>query len=160
MSIQANPTGDDRYYNNIFVGKGGLTVRGKGAKGRLPVFAGGNVYLKGFAPCASEQNPLPVANHDPRLQLLEENGSWYLTLNLDAGWRRAARRRMIDSSVLGVAKIPNVPYEAPDRTPLTFNTDYFGAKRDAAKPFPGAFERVRNGLIRVKVWPKAPRDVN
>ena len=47
------------------------------------------------------------------------------------------------TELLGKAKIPNLPYENPDGSPLAIDTDYFGKKRDAGNPFPGPFEVSR-----------------
>jgi alpha-N-arabinofuranosidase len=55
---------------------------------------------------------------------------------------------------LGNAKIPNLPFENPDGTPLSIDSDYFGNKRDRINPFPGPFEISAGGAKEYKVWPK------
>ena len=46
-----NPCGDDRFYNNLFVGPGDLSVYDKA---QLPVWMDGNVFLKGAKPSKHE----------------------------------------------------------------------------------------------------------
>ena len=45
--LQKIPGGDDRFYNNIFVGDSGLAPYDKAAQ---PVQMAGNVFLKGAKP--------------------------------------------------------------------------------------------------------------
>ena len=58
------------------------------------------------------------------------------------------------TALLGKAKIPDLPFENADGSPLRIATDYFGKKRDAGNPFPGPFDVVGGGKQTVKVWPK------
>ena len=56
--LHNNPCGDDRYYNNLFVGRGNLSPYDAA---RLPVRMDGNVFLKGAKPCKHEKDPLVAA---------------------------------------------------------------------------------------------------
>jgi alpha-N-arabinofuranosidase len=61
-------------------------------------------------------------------------------------------RLYVTTELLGLAKIPPLPYENADGSPIAVDTDYFGKKRNPQNPFPGPFETPVNGDI--KVWPK------
>ena len=53
----------------------------------------------------------------------------------------------------GKAVIAGAAYEQADGVPLSVDTDYSGARRDQANPFPGHFESVGEGTFDLKVWP-------
>jgi alpha-N-arabinofuranosidase len=137
--------GDDRFYNNIFVAPSGLTVYDEAAR---PVYAEGNVYLNGAAPYANETNSV-IRALDPDIQLTEEGESVSLHITLDPSLR-VPNTSLVTTKRLGLPAVPKVPYESPDGSPLTVDTDYFGKQR-AAKPSPGPFEKPGNGRLTLKV---------
>ena len=63
-----NPYGDDRYYNNLFVRLGDLTLYDSAP---LPATLDGNVYLGGAKPPAREKDPIVRPDFDPGLRLEE-----------------------------------------------------------------------------------------
>lgn len=158
--------GDDRFYNNLFVGDGKVldtASRGDlkalrwissyglwGYDGRpLPLEAGGNVYYHGAEPSAQEPNPVVLA-HDPKVNLTQSDGRFLLRLELGAQRLPAGVARRGTES-LGRAKIPNLGYENADGSRLVVDRDYFGRKRDATKPTTGPFESVKSGTLNLKV---------
>ena len=60
--------------------------------------------------------------------------------------------KTVTSEVLGRAKIPDLPYEQPDGTPLRIGTDYFGKSRKKSNPVCGPFGTVGQAG-EFKVWP-------
>ena len=158
--------GDDRFYNNIFVGYDGLAPYDKAA---LPVQMAGNVFLKGARPSTHEQAPrapggdaLVQPQLDPGIKLVEDKDGVGLNITLDKTWAEKQSRRLVTTDLLGRANIPDLPYEQPDGSPHRIDTDYFGRERNAANPFPGPFELAEDGSQVLKVWPTAalPRDEN
>jgi hypothetical protein len=160
--------GDDRFYNNLFVGDGQTLTserRGNvkelrwisgfglwGYDGReLPLHTGGNVYYHGAEPYVSETSPVTEPKFDPGLRLVQEAGRMQLHLTLGEALRRA-ETMPVTTALLGKAKIPGLPYENPDGSPLKIETDYFGKPRDAAQPTPGPFENPGAGaqVLRVR----------
>jgi len=146
--------GDDRFYNNIFVGGDGEAKRyGLAAydKATRPVYTGGNVYLNGAAPYVNEANYVKQAKSNPDIQIAEKGQSVYLSITLN---RPAAARNatLVTTKRLGLAAVPNVAYENADGTPLTVDRDYFGHKRNATAPSPGPFENPGEGRLTLKVW--------
>ena len=53
-------------------------------------------------------------------------GSWYLKTNL-AECLQDTPEELITTETLGEAFEPEQPFENPDRTPIVFDTDYFGS---------------------------------
>jgi alpha-L-arabinofuranosidase len=144
-----NPDGDVRYYNNLFLGRGGLNSYDQPT---LPVWMAGNVFLKGATPCTQERAPLVKPDFDPALKLTREPDGFYLEINLDKSWAREQKRRMVTTKLLGRAVIPDLPFENPDGSPIRISTDYFGKPRNPGNPFPGPFEISEGGHLRFKVW--------
>lgn len=144
-----NPCGDDRYYNNIFVGRANLEFYDKAA---LPVWMSGNVFLKGARPSQHEADPIVMPETDPGLRLIEKEGVFSLTLTLDKEWKGPKKRQMVTTEILGQAAIPKASYEKPDGTPLNINTDYFGKPRNDSNPTPGPFESLKRGPVTLKVF--------
>lgn len=144
-----NPTGDDRYYNNLFVQRADLHVYDNA---QLPMQMEGNVYLDGAQPSKLEKHPLVRPDFDPRLRLLQKPEGVYLEIVASKIWMGGRRRKLVTSALLGKAIIPGLPYEQPDGSPIRIDTDYFGKSRNE-NPTPGPFEDPGYGDLNVKVWP-------
>ncbi len=145
--LAPNPSGDDRYYNNIFL-TAGLPAYDEA---KLPVFMAGNVFLKGARPSRHESDPIVQPDFAPGIELAEQNNGVYLRLTIDPSWKDAPRR-FVTTKLLEKARIPGLAYENPDASPLKIDADYFGKKRNAAHPTPGPFENPGTGELRLKVW--------
>jgi len=141
--------GDDRFYNNLFVGASGLSPY-DGAT--LPVWMDGNVFLKGATPSQHERNPLVQPDSDPALKLVEKEDGFHLELTFDETWARQRTRPLVTSELLGKAAIPDLPFEQPDGKPIRVTTDYFGKPRNEANPTVGPFENPGTGRLSVRVW--------
>jgi len=147
--LQKIEGGDDRYFNNLFVGPNGLAPYDKAAR---PMQMAGNVFLKGAKAAKAEQNPLAPPEFDPEIKLAEEKDGIYLHITLDKAWCEKQPRQLVTTELLGRAKVPDLPYEQPDGSPLRIDTDYFGKKRPAKNPTPGPFENPGEGKLILKVW--------
>ena len=64
----------------------------------------------------------------------------------------SAKTALVTTEMLGQAKIPGLPYENPDGSPLKVDTDYFGKPRSGESPAAGPFENPGAGPVVVKVW--------
>lgn len=159
--------GDDRFYNNIFVGNGGPPAAGTEADANplrfggyglwvynhceYPLHTGGNVYLKGARAYFKEDGAINLPGADPKPEIVEEGDRVYLRLNLGAEVQKAATKP-VNTELLGKAKIPGLAYENADGSPVSIDSDYLGRKRDAAKPSAGPFENPGEGALKLKVW--------
>ena len=149
--LHNNPSGDNRYYNNIFTRHGGLGMYNSAT---LPVWMGGNVFLKGAKSSKYEASPLLKPDFDPGIKLDEKTDGWYFEISLEREWATEQKRQLVTTALLGKAKIPDLPYENADGAPLKVDDDYFDNKRDTGNPFPGPFEIRQGGKQVFKVWPK------
>ena len=147
--------GDDRVYNNIFIGgihtpemRYGLETYNDA---ELPVWIDGNVYYKGAVPSAKDQDFYTSVNHDPQLELVEDNGSGTLHFSLDPAFFEY-EVSLITGDFLGKAKVPKAPYENADGTALYLDADYFGKRRSADAVVAGPFSIGSAGRCAVKLW--------
>jgi hypothetical protein len=160
--------GDDRYYDNIFVGNGEkLTSDRKGNLKELrwissyglwgydgrefPLQTGGNVYYRGAEPYAHEANPTVLTGTDPKVKLVQQGDQYILQVS-PAPELKQATTALVTTGTLGLAKAPHLPYETADGAPLRVDTDYFGTHRSKTKPTAGPFENPGAGNLRLKVW--------
>lgn len=148
--------GDNRFYNNIFLGDGSKPGSGGEGSGALsgygtwvysarafPSQAAGNVYLNGAAPHAGEQDAARAVT-DAKPRVVEESGAVYL---LDAPSGRSATL-LVSSETLGKTKVAELGFDDYDGAPLEIRFDYFGGQR-SKRPAPGPFETVEP---RLRVW--------
>ncbi|NQT21633.1 MAG: right-handed parallel beta-helix repeat-containing protein [Planctomycetes bacterium] len=160
--------GDNRFYNNILVGGGeSSAVTGKAASKdaqraddfglwvydarEFPLQAGGNVYYNGARPYSEEVKHVVQAGVDPKVRVVEEGRNVYLHLTLEQAVEKSSTT-LVTTELLGKAKIPGLPFENPDGSPLKIDTDYFGKRRNEASPTAGPFENPGAGPLTLKVW--------
>jgi len=164
--LNSTTGGDNRFYNNIFIGNGAPPASPTGTDTNplrfggyglwvynhreLPLFTGGNVYCKGARGYTGETGALTLAA-DPAPAIVEEGGHVYLRLNFGAEVR-TAKTRLVDSGLLKNAKVSALPYENGDGSPLVIDTDYFGKKRNPATLLAGPFADPGQGSLRIEVW--------
>jgi hypothetical protein len=157
--------GDDRFYNNIFVGNGAPPAAGSGADANplryggyglwvynhreYPLQTGGNVYFNGARAYFKEESALNLPGTHPQIEIIDEGERVYLRLNLGSDLEKAATR-LVNTELLGKAKTPGLAYENADGSPVVIEADYFGRKRQAARPSAGPFEAP--GDLKIRVW--------
>lgn len=144
--------GDDRFYNNLFAGGDGLAAYDTAT---LPVYMAGNVFLAGATPSKHEDNPLVLEDFDPAVRLVQGERAVHLHMKTGAGWAVDAGTKPVTTELLGRAKIPDLPYQFPDGSPVRIDGGYLGGGRDEDQPFPGPFAKPEGGAREVKVWPQA-----
>lgn len=147
--LHDNPRGDDRYYNNLFVGRADL---GAYNNALLPMRMDGNVYLDGAKPSKFDEHAAVNASFDPGLRLVSKPDGLYLQMRSDQGAMDAQPHQLVSTALLGRAVIPNLPHEQPDGSPIRIDTDYFHKARSRSNPTPGPFEHPASGELSLKVW--------
>jgi len=155
--LRTTKCGDNRYFNNIFVGgvkEDQRRISGLGVykKTEMPMFVNGNVYLNGAAKFNQEKNFLEL-NYNPNIQIEEKEDGIYLSMNIDKSVTRM-KNEVVSTELLGEARISNQKYENPDGTEITIDTDYSGKKRNTGNPTPGPFRFESKKPILNKVWPR------
>jgi alpha-N-arabinofuranosidase len=111
----------------------------------------GNVFLGRAEPSKHEKNPLVQPKVEPGFKLVEKSDGWYLQIEFNKKWADH-KRSLVTTEMLGKAKIPDLPYEDPDGKPYRLDTDYFGSKRNTKNPYPGPFNKQKEGKQLIKVW--------
>jgi len=137
-----NPSGDMRFYNNIFAQSGDLSTYDET---RLPMILNGNVFLKGAKRCRCEAEPAIHLDFDPDIRLVDSPTGPALEISLDKAWSADPLRHTVTSALLGKTAISNLPFERADDSPIRLDKDYSGKPRDPSNPFPGPFEIAQAG---------------
>ena len=154
--------GDNRFYNNIFAptktvlekkitswaGTGGFFGLEGYNKTVYPMFVDGNVYYNGALPFGEEENNLVLANFDPNVQIKEAGSK--VSISFDTKEMENVTTGIVDTELLGKAKLPKMGYENPDGSAIFINTDYLGAPR-SNRPKPGPFE-VKGEKVELELW--------
>jgi hypothetical protein len=153
-------SGDDRYYNNLFLGAG-EELNPKSNKtnyglvgynlAKLPVWIDGNVYFDKALGCQGETNKTEKAGVKSNPILTEKGNQVLLELNLGEDLKNQARQ-IITTEILGRAKMPNAAFENPDGTSLKIDKDYFGKMRSKNLISAGPFEGTLPGKNSFVVW--------
>jgi alpha-N-arabinofuranosidase len=137
-ALHGNPIGDMRFYNNLFAECGNLSAFNVSS---LPMYLGGNVFLKGARPCIQELAPSIQPDFDPRIALVPSEAGLQCDITLDPAWsKQRGNRKLVTSEMLGTAEIPKLPFQLGDGSAISIDTDYSGQKRNPSNPFPGPFE--------------------
>jgi hypothetical protein len=152
-------SGDDRYYNNIFVGnddkKIGNSEYKYGLEGynnaRLPVWISGNIYYNTATPSNKDVNFTIDSAFDPGVKLVEKDGNGYLQISISQSYFDQ-HLEMITTELLGKAKIPKASFDNPDGTPLKTDTDFLGNKRLESSVLAGPYASLVKGKQLIKVW--------
>jgi len=154
--------GDDRFYNNVFLGRGvpaGGPIPQASKKPvwttgyglwmydlrEYPLQTGGNVYYFGARPYAKETDAVVQPAVNPDVKLVRDGNHFRLHVALGPELTQAPTAP-VTTARLGKAKIPGVAYENADGSPLTVATDFFG-KRRSERPTPGPFENPGSGTL-------------
>jgi len=139
--------GDNRFYHNVFIGPAGLHAYDKSA---TPSTMIGNVFLKGAKPSRHETTAEVLADFDPALELRQENGVWFLELNV--AWTSTGP--IVHSTLLGKTLVSGQAFVAPDGAPWLLDRDHLGTVRTADRSSPGPFEGLKTGRHSIQVWPR------
>lgn len=152
-------SGDDRYYNNVFVGFGKMEQKDKRHKpgldiyenAKLPCWIAGNVYINGAVFSSKDINPLGDPDFDPEIRLEERGTEVYLLITVHSSFTQRTVS-IINTETLGKAKIPKARFDNPDGSPMTIDKDYCGNIRNYQNNLPGPFVNVSGGGNIIKVW--------
>lgn len=147
--------GDNRYYNNLFIGKKEETETVYGLavydKTNPPIYAEGNVSYNGAKPYKDERYSIVNESFDPKVQLEEKGDDVYLVLELDENYF-APTTKLVNTELLGKTQLTGLPFENPDGTLVVIDRDYLGNPYKTINPGVGPFSNLKPGKVRLKVW--------
>jgi hypothetical protein len=168
--------GDDRWYNNIFIGDSDIdgvgTAHYKGYTTSLeefiydvhhqpgsdheafnvveqPVYINQNVYLNGAEPFEREENNL-VSGHNPGIKITEKGNDVYLEIDLPEGFENLLGG-VHSTQTLERVRLADAEYENPDGSDVIINTDLLGKVKDGDSVL-GPISELKSGHNRVKIW--------
>ena len=167
-------SGDNRFYNNIFVGIGvgkgvnevginnyGLSTfndslqHAWGALDKAAItvasFINNNVYLNGAVPYKNENQFLVHEEIDPNVSLTEEEGGVFLEMNLEPQAIKIIAD-YITTAILGKTRTSKANFENPDESSIVIDFDYFGNRFLEDDILAGPFSENVTGRSKIKVW--------
>jgi hypothetical protein len=155
--LKTTQCGDNRYFNNIFVGgvteinsqKSGLGVYNEA---NLPMFVNGNVYLNGAMTFEDESYSLELA-YNPEINIEETDEGVFLSMNMDKKLLKM-KNQVITTDLLGKALISGQGFVNPDDSSITIDKDFLGNTRNKRNPTPGPLENPGQGKQIFRVWSK------
>jgi alpha-N-arabinofuranosidase len=167
VGMESIYSGDTRFYNNIFTSQKERPVWPERVpealdnqhyfglapydKSKLPLSMVGNVFLGQAEPSAHEKDPVTDPWVEPGYELMEKEDGWYLQLAFAPTWLDH-KRSLVTSALMGVAKIPGLPFEQPDGTTYQLSTDFLGQERHPDHPVPGPLTAPGDEKQWLKVW--------
>ena len=152
-------SGDDRFYNNIFVGSGEKIKENNKykfgleeyKKAKLPCFIGDNFYYYGAKPSRTDENEAIVSEFNPHIILEVKEENVFLHIRFDKKYFTNSAE-IISTEILGKAKIPNAYFENGDGSELIIDQDYFGNHRLEGNNRVGPFSNIKKEKEVLKIW--------
>lgn len=168
--------GDDRYYNNVFVGNNSDDLVGTAyyngspvsfeeylekthkdfndlelfPEVEQPVYINNNMYLNRALPFDKEENKVVLDEFNPEVQIIEDGDQVFLSCNLPKEWADLSTQ-ILDSKALKRVRMAGLDFENPDGSEVTLDVDYFNNKR-AKESAIGPIAQLAAGPNRIKVW--------
>ena len=173
--------GDDRFYNNIFIGDDELEDVGTSHyngyptsleeyietvhldpgdheafnKVEQPVYINNNVYLNGATSFEREEDKLELKEFNPQLDIIEEEEEVYLSIELPEGYD-SMLGDIQTTKTLSRARIVDADFDDPEGKVVTLNIDFLG-ERSGEQSRVGPIGKLANGKNYVRVWGKSDR---
>lgn len=168
--------GDDRFYNNIFIGKDGVENVGTshyknyttsleeyiekvnavpGDLGEFerveqPVYINKNAYFNGAEPFEREKDKLVDKEFDPKLTIIDKGDEVYLSCQLPDEFGEIVGD-IHSTKTLERVRIVDAEFESPDGKELVLDTDYLDTKKSGNSPI-GPITLLKKGDNYIKVW--------
>ncbi|MCL2221710.1 MAG: right-handed parallel beta-helix repeat-containing protein [Oscillospiraceae bacterium] len=169
--------GDDRYFQNIFIG--GQTPEtvgtayfngyptslqeyidiidakqpcdhGEFMKTKQPVYISGNVYVNGAKAFDKEKEKLDCPEFDAKFSIEAEGNKVYLNISMPENFRKFNPKGH-NTTTLGRVRIVDADFENFDGSFLTLDTDYFSVLL-GSETVPGPFAGLDSGNNKILVW--------
>lgn len=168
--------GDDRFYNNIFVGSGGIegvgTSHYQGYTTSLeeyvttvnkrpgdldsftmveqPVYINNNAYFGGAMPFEKENDRMVDETFDLKVAIIEEGENVFLSCELPEAFENMLGK-VQSTATLPRVRIVDAEFESPDGSDVILDTDLLDQQRSATSPI-GPVIQLKKGKNRIKVW--------
>lgn len=168
--------GDDRFFNNIFIGRKGLEGVGtshyknyttsleeyskkvnekNGDLDRFllveqPVYINNNAYFNGAEPFEKENDKLIEKSFDPNLQVIDNGNEVYLSCELPESFENMLGQVQSTDSLTRV-RIADAEYESPDGSSVIIDIDLLDTQRAEKSPL-GPIAQLKKGKNHIRIW--------
>ncbi|MFC5469090.1 hypothetical protein ACFPPD_10185 [Cohnella suwonensis] len=168
--------GDDRFYNNIFIGKEGLEgvgtyhfnnyttslteyidtvhkLHGDVEEFELveqPVYINNNAYFHGAQPFERENDKLVENGFAPNLTIIDQGEEGYLSIELPEDFENFGGA-VHSTATLPRVRIVDAEFENPDGSDVFLDTDFLDQPR-ALQSTLGPFALLKKGKNYIKLW--------
>ncbi|CAH1208014.1 hypothetical protein PAECIP111892_03033 [Paenibacillus auburnensis] len=168
--------GDDRFYNNVFVGKRGLDGAGTShynnyttslteyienvhkLHGDLeefelveqPVYINRNAYLNGAEPFAREQVKLVEGSFDPSIEIIDLGDEGFLSIELPDSFDNL-EGEVHTTATLPRVRIVDAEFDNPEGGELILDTDFLNEPKDGTSVL-GPISLLKKGGNLIKLW--------
>jgi len=168
--------GDDRFYNNIFVGA--TDLEGVGTyhyknyttsleeyikevhktpgdldaflKVEQPVYINDNIYFNGAKPFEREDNNLVDDDYNPKVSIIEDGDEVYLSCQMPDSFVNILGD-IHSTDTLARARIVDAEFENPDGSKVILDTDFLDKQKDS-KCILGPITSLKTGENYIRVW--------
>lgn len=171
-----NTGGDNRFYNNIFLGQSvdfktgnnGMTSYDKyptvqevedskpipffkKLSMKFPIWSEGNIYFNEAQPSIHDVNAQVYGKNSVTAKLYKKDGAYYLDgYKVDLDLLKKAHTVGVNTEMLGSTIIAQMIFVNPDDTPFVLDVDLYGYPRNIDNPMVGPFE---SGEMSAPIWP-------
>jgi len=168
--------GDDRFYNNIFIGKDGLegvgTCHYKDSTTSLkeyienvnkkngdldeftliqqPVYINDNAYFNGATPFERENNNLVDKDFNPNFSIIDEGSEVYLSCDLPESFDNILGS-VHSTKTLERVRIVDAEFENPDGSDVILDSDFLDTQKCEDSKL-GPISLLKKGKNYIKVW--------
>ncbi|HPZ75319.1 MAG TPA: hypothetical protein PK723_05885, partial [Candidatus Pacearchaeota archaeon] len=168
--------GDDRFYNNIFIGETEIENVGTShyanyttsldeyikkvheKHGDLetfelveqPVYIDNNAYFNGAEPFEKENCKLVEEDFDPKFKIIDNGEEVYLSCSLPDTFEKI-QGKIHSTSTLERVRIVDAEFDCPNGKDLILDTDFFDKPKTEKHPL-GPIMSLRKGKNYIKVW--------
>lgn len=174
-----NTGGDNRFYNNIFLGQSAEFKTGKNGleslenyptveeveeskpipffkklSMRLPMWCEGNVFFHEAIPSEKfEADAVTYPETEVKGKLLKKDGVYYLDgYNMDKALLEKVKTVGVNTKMLGTTIIAQMTFMDGENNPFVLDVDMYGQPRNADAPLVGPFESYDVNPV---IWPTA-----
>ena len=117
------------------------------AKEKQPLYTAHNYYGDGVPPYDRDHTSVKSDTVSDAKITMAENGEVYLEMTLDEAFA-TLKGEIVDTERLGIPRISELPFEAPDGSRIVVNVDLFGNSR-GANPTTGPIEGLCAGKVNI-----------
>ena len=168
--------GDDRFYNNIFIGAEGLEGVGTShykdytdsleeyitevhkqpgdldafLKAEQPVYINKNMYLNGASPYDREKDKFVDDGFDPKVKIVDEGDEVYLSIELPESFD-AYTGDIYSTDTLPRVRIVDAEFENPDGSKVVLDFDYLDNQKNDRSPL-GPLSTLKKGKNYIRIW--------